>query len=89
MVKSLIGDGTDVNVRYDDGETPLHLAVNKGNAELALVLIEHGADLNAVNKQGETPLFLATKRGNRFFFISVLFCLSLEMIFKQIFKSKV
>ena len=30
QINSLIGEGTDVNQRFENGETPLHVAANQG-----------------------------------------------------------
>ena len=51
----------DVNNRDYDGETPLHLAVKLGDAELAGLLLQSGADANATNTAGATPLDFAKK----------------------------
>lgn len=42
-----------------DRSTPLHLAVEDGGAESALLLIEAGADLASINRKLQTPLHLA------------------------------
>jgi uncharacterized protein len=51
----------DLNPITDDGETPLMMAVFKGQTELAIQMIEKGAD---VNKPGWTPLHYAATAGN-------------------------
>jgi uncharacterized protein len=51
----------DLNPITDDGETPLMMAVFKGQTELAVQMIERGAD---VNKPGWTPLHYAATAGN-------------------------
>ena len=40
---------------YNKGDTPLHIAVERGE-ETVKLLLDHGADPNLVNAQGETPL---------------------------------
>jgi ankyrin repeat protein len=52
---------TDVKIRYADGKTPLHRAVN--NPELAQKMISLGADVNARDNLGKTPLFVAVEHG--------------------------
>ena len=52
-VKRQIAAGADVNAKYVDGWTPLHLATTKEVVEL---LIAKGADVNAKNTNGMTPL---------------------------------
>ncbi len=51
----------DLNPITDDGETPLMMAVFKGQVELAVLMIDKGAD---VNKPGWTPLHYAATAGN-------------------------
>ncbi len=54
-----------VNVKCDTstGDTPLHLAVKKGNTKLVKTLIDHGGDVLAENLMGDTPLDLAFSEG--------------------------
>jgi ankyrin repeat protein len=42
------------------GSTVLHWAVEAGQAEIAMLLLDSGSDVNAGNAFGETPLLLAT-----------------------------
>lgn len=48
--------GTDVNVRGFDGSTPLHIATEKGAANISALLIDKGADVNVRTNTGWTPL---------------------------------
>ena len=45
-----------VNVRDNEGRTPLHLALYIGDVSLAEFLVANGADVNARNDYGDTPL---------------------------------
>jgi ankyrin repeat protein len=56
---------TPVQATDADGNSPLLLAVNKGDTAEARRLIEAGADVNAANKGGVTPLMNAGGMGNR------------------------
>ena len=47
-----------------EGCPPLHLAVMKGNEELANFLLNEGADVNTIGESGTTSLHLATEHGN-------------------------
>ncbi len=51
----------DLNPLTADGETPLMMAVFKGQTELAITMIDKGAD---VNKPGWAPLHYAATAGN-------------------------
>ncbi len=51
----------DLNPITDDGETPLMMAVFKGQIELVVAMIDKGAD---VNKPGWTPLHYAATSGS-------------------------
>lgn len=58
----LIDHHANLNVRDEDGNTPLHLAVGYGGRDTLLpILIKAGADLNAINHEGLTPLHMALK----------------------------
>ena len=48
-----------------DGSTALHLAVQTGCKEVALVLIQYGADVNCQNKSLQTPVYLAAVGGHQ------------------------
>jgi uncharacterized protein len=64
-VKSLIKQGVDVGAAQGDGMTALHWAAERGDAELAEVLVYAGANVSAVTRIGlYTPLHLAAKAGN-------------------------
>jgi ankyrin repeat protein len=56
--------GCDVNVRTNDGTTPLHVATANGFVKVARLLIDAGADVNAVVEERpgdeETVLRIAT-----------------------------
>jgi Ankyrin repeats (many copies) len=49
-----------VNMRDEEGKTPLHFAADRGLLDMTKLLISHGADLNAMDSEGQTPLMLAT-----------------------------
>ncbi|BGP17740.1 hypothetical protein JCM10213_005321 [Rhodosporidiobolus nylandii] len=47
------------------GQTPLHVAAMKGEAEVAQLLVDQGADINAPDLDGSTPLHYASSYGRR------------------------
>ena len=55
----------DVNLKDTVGRTPLHIAAEKGNIDVAMFLIENGANVNVADTNGNTPLvFIINKTGN-------------------------
>jgi ankyrin repeat protein len=52
----------DVNARREDLWTPLHLAVDMGELEVARMLLERHADVNSQNDEGLAPLHLLSRR---------------------------
>jgi len=59
MVKWLLDNNADVNIRDVDGNTPLMMAVLRDQIELVKQLLSQGADLSASNNRNETALMLA------------------------------
>jgi len=61
VVKYLVSEGADVNVKSDDGRTPLHLAANRSASLLEVIkfLVSHGADANVKDDRDMTPLDIA------------------------------
>jgi ankyrin repeat protein len=55
-VRRLVGQGANVNARYEDSETPLHAAADKGHKDVVMFLIEKGGEVNAYDKRYWTPL---------------------------------
>jgi hypothetical protein len=48
--------GVIIDCYFNDGNTPIHYALMKGNYSLVKILIELGADINIKDKEGNTPL---------------------------------
>lgn len=61
----LLEAGADVNIRSHNGDTPLHMALFKGDSpgpfakNAARTLIENGADVNAIGNEGRSILACA------------------------------
>src|SRR5690348_5735860 len=61
--KLVKADPKAVNIPDYDNNTPLHLAVLRGNTKLVAFLLSKGANVNARNHTGMTPLILAARGG--------------------------
>ena len=64
LIEVLIENGVSVNVKDEDGRTPLIIACDYDNSKLAKLLIENGANVNAKNKNETTPLILVCYHNN-------------------------
>src|SRR5262249_9110584 len=61
-VRALLKQGADVGASHGDGMTALHWAAERGDAELAEMLVYAGANVSAVTRIGQyTPLHLASR----------------------------
>mmetsp|Transcript_24371 Transcript_24371/g.22146 ORF Transcript_24371/g.22146 Transcript_24371/m.22146 type:complete len:203 (+) Transcript_24371:64-672(+) len=59
-VKALLSSNKAVNaVDPNNGNTPLHIAVQNGHYDIVTFLIDKKAQVNAQNKRGNTPLHMA------------------------------
>ncbi|MEG4273974.1 MULTISPECIES: ankyrin repeat domain-containing protein [unclassified Microcoleus] len=54
----------DINAKDESGNTPLHLAVDRGSQDIAELLIANGARVNVRNENGQTPLYRAIAIGH-------------------------
>ena len=64
-VQAAIDDGANVNVRGDNGETPLMWAAfGNGKSEVLELLINAGADVSVRAEGGVTPLMAAAGNNN-------------------------
>ena len=64
MVRLLLDNTAEVNIKNNEGATPLHLAANMGHKELAKLLLAYKADVNAQTNKGTTPLRVAVLKGH-------------------------
>lgn len=54
----------DLNTRYDNDETILHIAARDSDPDIISLLIDAGADIHAKNVRGYTPLHVAAQEGD-------------------------
>ena len=64
VAEFLITKGADVNIKDNNGRTPLNWAVRRRHKDVVELLIAKGADVNAKNNEGETPLSIAEEKGH-------------------------
>ncbi len=64
-VRALLQQGADVNAAHGDGMSALHWAAERGDAEMAEMLVYAGANVAAVTRIGHyTPLHVASRGGH-------------------------
>ena len=63
VVKMLVDRGCDINKPDKHHSTPLFLAVNGGNHDIAKMLISRGSNVDQRGRHGLTPLALAAMKG--------------------------
>jgi ankyrin repeat protein len=65
-IEQLVANGHDLNARktgfFNEGFTPLHLAVLHQQKEAIRALVKLGADIEAKNNEGERPLWAAVSK---------------------------
>ncbi|MBU0550918.1 ankyrin repeat domain-containing protein [Myxococcota bacterium] len=64
MVELLVAHGADIDVKDNQGYTPLFIAVNSGFKEIALHLVQRRASADEPAHNGMTPLWAAIHHGN-------------------------
>lgn len=65
IVRMLLKQGADPNVREKGGFTPLHAAAANGDVESIQMLIASGADLKLRSDEGKSALDLAEEKGHQ------------------------
>ncbi|KAK2502204.1 hypothetical protein MC885_009778 [Smutsia gigantea] len=61
IAAQLLGSGACINDTMSDGQTLLHMAMQRQDSKSALFLLEHQADINVRTQDGETALQLAIR----------------------------
>lgn len=77
ILRFLLRNGGNPNVRGRHDSTPLHSAAWGRNKAALEVLLEEGADVNARTDEGETPSMTASLRGEKDI-LEILFALSAD-----------
>jgi len=57
----LLDQKAEMDVRDNNGDTPLHSAAACGDVDVSRLLLKRGADVNAENDEGSTPLHRASE----------------------------
>ena len=65
IVRLLLENGCDVNIKNIDKDTPLIDAVENGHVEVVRLLLEHGADPRLANARGQEPVELVEDKRDR------------------------
>jgi ankyrin repeat protein len=55
----------NINLPGPEDMTPLHIAADRGNVEMAKALLDSGADVDPINVFGNTPLWVAVMKRRR------------------------
>ncbi|KAG9397269.1 Ankyrin repeats (3 copies) [Carpediemonas membranifera] len=64
VVQTLIDAGVNLEIRDDDGDTPLLIATMKGHVGIVRALVKAKADCSVVRANGASPLLIAAMYGN-------------------------
>lgn len=56
IVEYLLDKGVNVNIKNNDGDTPLHLAVKLNDFAVTKLLLDYHAKIDVVNNKNETPV---------------------------------
>lgn len=64
IAKMLVNHGADVNVRDNNGDVPLHIAITDNRNDSIKLLLSRSSIVNASNNKGELPIHLAVRIRN-------------------------
>ena len=59
----LLDRGADIDVKNNNGDTPIHEAAVNGNTDIVKLLLERGAAIDVKTDFGNTPIHLAAVNG--------------------------
>jgi len=60
-----LAKGEDINAPGPEDMTPLHIAADRGNVDIATALLDAGAEIDPINVWGNTPLWIAVRKCHR------------------------
>lgn len=63
LLEQMVDAGCDVNARDTNGQTPLHMAAERGYLASVKTLLTRNADVKLANTNGLTPTMLAARNG--------------------------
>ena len=64
LLQFLVKHGEKLRKSVDEkGNSPLHIASERGNLEAVKIFLDHGASGDAQNHKLETPMHLAAQKG--------------------------
>ena len=64
-VEALVREGTSLDSLGEDGKTPLHMAVERGQVKVVDLLCSHGADITVKSADSRTTLGFVARSDNR------------------------
>ncbi|OAQ99952.1 hypothetical protein LLEC1_04023 [Akanthomyces lecanii] len=64
IVKLLLENGANVEVKDEDGRTALSYIAEQGHEAIVKILLEKGANVEAKDRNGQTPLSWAAEKGH-------------------------
>jgi ankyrin repeat protein len=64
LLQRCVAIGEDINVKTEDGKSPLHVASKSGQVATVQYLSEHGAPLDLQDNSGNTALHMAVSNGH-------------------------
>ncbi len=66
-VGALLRQNADFQLKNENGQSALDIAINSGNIELFDCFLQAGCDVNSVDQRGNSALHVACKKGDRQF----------------------
>jgi len=86
VVKLLLENGADIELRNNGGLTPLHIACfTGGNVEIVKILLAKGSSIIALDNERRNPLHIACYRSNNIDTIRILLENGTDLTIKDIY----